>query len=65
MIHDQDIKACSRYIANGIVVDLWESKNRRPNVREVVDNWIFQSYCANHLDDDDVNDIIERVERYF
>lgn len=65
MIHDKDIKACARYIANGIVVDLRDSTNRRPKVREVMDNWIFQSRCANYLNEDDVNEIIERVERYF
>lgn len=62
---DKDIVACARYIANGIVVDLWDSANRRPKVREVMDNWIFQAHCANHLNEDDVNEIIERVDRYF
>lgn len=62
---DKEIKACARYIANGIVVDLWDATNRRPKVREVMDNGIFQSRCANHLNEDDVNEIIERVARYF
>jgi hypothetical protein len=65
MTHSEELRSCARYIANGIVVDLWESTNRRPKVREVMDNWIFQSRCANHLNEDDVNEIIERVDRYF
>ncbi len=65
MAHIDELRSCARYIANGIVVDLWESTNRRPKVREVMDNWIFQSRCANHLNEDDVNEIIERVDRYF
>lgn len=65
MSHSEALRSCARYIANGIVVDLWDSTNRRPKVREVMDNWIFQSRCANHLNEDDVNEIIERVARYF
>lgn len=65
MGHAKDIEACARYIANGIVVDLWDATNRRPKVREVMDNWIFQAHCANYLNEDDVNEIIERVDRYF
>lgn len=65
MAHIDELRSCARYIANGIVVDLWDSTNRRPKVREVMDNWIFQSRCANHLNEDDVNEIIERVDRYF
>lgn len=65
MAHSEALRSCAQYIANGIVVDLWDSTNRRPKVREVMDNWIFQSRCANHLNEDDVNEIIERVARYF
>lgn len=62
---DKNIDACARYIAYGIAADLWEYTNRRPKVREVMDNRIFQSHCANHLNEDDVNEIIEQVAVHY
>lgn len=61
---NEDTIQCAKYVANGVIVTLWDYTGRRPSVDDIKNNYNVIK-CGYQLSDAEIADIIERVARYY